>query len=93
MPASRRHRPRQQQSHRRATGKLIRYTRTIANNQALLLPDCDEEGEAGFKDLLWKHCEAKVEIRLAWSSQTHPNRQPETLTLEEWQEFSSNLPN
>jgi len=32
---------------------------------------------------LWKLCEAKVPVRLGWSSPTHPNRQTESLTQEE----------
>ncbi len=68
---------------------LVRYARTVANNQVLLLPDCDKEGETGFKDLLWKLCEAQVEARLPWSSETHPNRQPESLTQEEWNEITA----
>jgi len=71
--------------------KLIRYTRTVANNQALLLPDCYEEGETGFKDLLWKLCEAQVQVRLGWSSNmfkgTFQGLQPEDVSMEVWRQF------
>jgi len=71
--------------------KLFRYTRTVANNQALLLPDCDEEGETEFKDLLWKLCEAKVQVRLGWSSNmfkgTFQGLQPEDVSIEVWRQF------
>ena len=64
--------------------KLTRFARQLTNNRILLMPDCDEEGEAGFKDLLWKLCEAQVQVRLGWSSRTHASRQPESITYEEW---------
>ena len=74
--------------------KLIRFTRTVANNQVLLLPDCDEEGEAGFKDLLWKLCEHNVTVRLGITSETNngkfAGRQPEDLTDTEFQQFYGN---
>lgn len=61
-------------------GKLTRFARQLTNNRILLMPDCDEEGEAGFKDLLWKRCEATTQVRLAWSSKTHAGQQPESWT-------------
>ncbi|MEP3479752.1 MAG: DNA primase [Fuerstiella sp.] len=67
---------------------ITRYARTAANNRVLLLPDCDEEGEAGFKDLLWKLNEQQIQTRLGISSSMNNgifnNRQPEDLTEEEW---------
>ena len=30
----------------------------------MLLPDCDEEGEAAFRELLWQLSEANVNVRL-----------------------------
>ncbi|TWT84335.1 hypothetical protein CA13_58120 [Planctomycetes bacterium CA13] len=34
--------------------KLIRFARQAGDNRVLLLPDCDEEGEHGFRELLWR---------------------------------------
>jgi len=60
---------------------LVKYARLVANNRILLMPDCDEEGEAGFKDLLWRLAENQVEIKLGMSSQMdggkHIGKQPE----------------
>ena len=55
--------------------------------------DCDEDGEAGFKELLWKLCDAKIDTRLGWSSKTHAARQPESLAKDEWRLLAGDLPN
>lgn len=76
----------------KATGhqveKLIRFAKKAGGNRALLLPDCDEEGEAGFRELLWRLTEAGVQTRLGFTSNTHNGmmrgRQPEDLSDEEW---------
>lgn len=49
---------------------LVKYARQVANNRILLMPDCDEEGEAGFKDLLWRLAENHVEIKLGMCNGT-----------------------
>jgi hypothetical protein len=72
--------------------KLTRFARQLTNNRILLMPDCDEEGETGFKDLLWKLCEAHVQVRLGWSSKRHANRQPESITQTEWKSLSPSEP-
>lgn len=64
--------------------KLTRFACQLTDNRILLMPDCDEEGETGFKDLLWKLCEAQVQVRLGWTSKTHMGRQPESLLRQEW---------
>ncbi|KAA1258614.1 hypothetical protein LF1_11360 [Rubripirellula obstinata] len=68
--------------------KLVRFAKKAGGNRALLLPDCDEEGEAGFKELLWRLSEAGVQTRLGFTSNTHGGmmrgRQPEDLTDEQW---------
>ena len=49
----------------------------------MLMPDCDEEGEAGFKDLLWRLSENEIETKLGMSSQMnggqYSGKQPEDL--------------
>lgn len=71
---------------------ITRHARAAANNRVLLLPDCDEEGESGFKDLLWHLNEQRLNVRLGMSSTMHDgafaNRQPEDLTQEEWRELA-----
>lgn len=75
--------------------KLVRFAKKAGGNRALLLPDCDEEGESGFKELLWRLCEAGVQTRLGFTSNTHDGmmrgRQPEDLTNEEWEAIRRTL--
>lgn len=77
--------------------KLVRFARQAGGHQLVLLPDCDEEGEAAFKDILWKLNEASVDVRIACSSRTHggkfAGRQPESFTDEEWNEIDKALTN
>lgn len=76
--------------------KIGRFARQVADGRVTLLPDTDPEGEEGFKELLWKlHQLDGLMIRLGWSSQTHDGRfaarQPESLSLEEWQAIHGRL--
>lgn len=68
--------------------KITRFARATANNQVTLLPDCDEEGETGFKELLWKLNEASINTRLGWSrsmfNQRFNGKQPEDLLDADW---------
>lgn len=68
--------------------KIIRYSREAAASRVVLLPDCDEEGENGFKELLWHLNEAGLSVRLGWSRAMHEGvfagRQPEHVSDEEW---------
>lgn len=76
--------------------KIVTFAKQVAGGQVVLLPDCDSEGEAGFKDLLWKLNEHQgIHVRLGWSSamfdSQFANRQPESLTTQEWSEISAPL--
>jgi len=75
--------------------KIVRFANQAGGNRVLLMPDCDDEGEAGFKELLWKLAERRVEVQLGCTSSTHEGRfagkQPEDLTQAEWDEISSKL--
>ena len=57
--------------------------------------DCDVEGEKGAKTALWSIAEHGIDLRLAWSRTMHEgkyiDRQPESLSDEEWQEIASTL--
>ena len=70
---------------------LTRFAQQTSNNRITLFPDCDEEGEAGFKDLLWKMAQEKLNVELGWSGQMHDGqfreRQPESLERETWQKL------
>lgn len=67
--------------------KLVQWAKRYGNGDITLMFDCDAEGENGAKQslfLLAQHCR----VRLGWSSAMcagrFRNRQPESLTLEEW---------
>jgi len=45
--------------------KLTRFARAVASNRVVLLSDNDDEGESGFKDLLWSLAERGLDVRLA----------------------------
>jgi len=67
---------------------VAKFSSQVANNRVLLLPDCDEQGEAGFKDLLWRLAEQGLSVKLGVSSQMFDGRfagmQPEDLSSEDW---------
>jgi 5S rRNA maturation endonuclease (ribonuclease M5) len=44
---------------------LTKFARQVANDRVMLFPDQDEEGKAGFKDLLWSLAERKLGVSLA----------------------------
>ncbi len=75
--------------------KLTRFARAAANGRIVLLPDNDDEGETGFKELLWSLAERGLDVRLAWSRRSHGGqfngRQPEDLTPEDWQSLMTHL--
>ncbi|NQV29074.1 MAG: DNA primase [Rhodopirellula sp.] len=70
--------------------KIVRFSREAAQSRVVLLPDCDREGEEGFRELLWQLNEAQLDVRLGWSSamfdRAFAGRQPEQITAEEWSE-------
>ncbi len=45
---------------------LTKFASRVANNQIVLLPDSDSEGEAGFKDLLWELQKRDVTTNVAF---------------------------
>ena len=70
--------------------KVERWAKQIANGRVSLLFDADEAGDTGAKDALVKFAERGLDVRLGWSRAMHggkfAGRQPETLSLEEWQQ-------
>ena len=71
----------------RQVEKIIRFAREVTNNRVTLFPDCDQEGEAGFKELLWQLTAARITVGLAVSQATHQGRfrdtQPEDLKMDD----------
>lgn len=69
--------------------KMIRFAKQTANGRIVLMGDNDEQGEAGFKELLWRlsSCD-DVETKLGWSRQSHSAQfdgmQPEELSDDQW---------
>ena len=74
---------------------LEHFARSATNGRIVLLPDNDDEGESGFKELLWSLAERGLDVRLAWSRRSHGGQfngqQPEDLTPEDWQTLLTHL--
>ena len=75
--------------------KIKRFAMTVANKRVLLLPDNDEEGEAGFRDLLWDLVDAGLRVQLGWSRERNHGRyeglQPEHISQEIWDQIAREL--
>jgi 5S rRNA maturation endonuclease (ribonuclease M5) len=54
--------------------KIAKFARLRADGRVVLMPDCDDEGETGFKDLLWRLAEEGLSTRLAWSAKIDDGR-------------------
>ena len=71
---------------------LVKFAQQVANNRVMLLPDCDEEGEAGFKELLWQFAESQIQVRLGVSNQMFERqfaeKQPEDYSESDWQQIA-----
>lgn len=72
--------------------KLEKIAKSASQGKITLMPDNDEEGEAGFKELLWKLAEHGLETRLAWSRESHGGKfnelTPEEITEELWEQLN-----
>jgi 5S rRNA maturation endonuclease (ribonuclease M5) len=68
--------------------KIERFAQEHAQGCVTLMPDNDDEGTAGFKELSWQLMERGLSVQLAWSSAMHDGqfagKQPEDITPEEW---------
>ncbi len=69
--------------------KIERIARQASQGRVILMPDNDEEGETGAKDLLWQLASQGLSPMLAWSRTSHDGRfnslQPEDITAAQWQ--------
>jgi 5S rRNA maturation endonuclease (ribonuclease M5) len=72
---------------------LARYAREYGYNRVGIMHDADNAGDEGAKESLWKLHEQGVAAYLVWSRRMYEgrfaDRQPESLTVEEWQELSA----
>ena len=69
--------------------KMIRFAKETAGGRIVLMGDNDEQGEAGFKELLWRLSSCgDIETKLGWSKQSHAGQfdrmQPEDLSDDQW---------
>ena len=75
--------------------KIIRFVRQATSGRVWLMPDNDEEGESGAKDLLWHLYEAGLHPTLAWSRQMFSGifngKQPENINQQQWQQIDSQI--
>jgi len=69
--------------------KLTQWARHLAGGKVSLLFDCEPTGDDGAKEALWLLSQQGLDVRLAWSLTMHggqfADRQPESLTREEWE--------
>ncbi|MCA8999132.1 MAG: hypothetical protein KDA80_19175 [Planctomycetaceae bacterium] len=66
---------------------LERIAQTVCQGRLVLMPDLDEEGEAGFKELLWELAERRLQVAVAWTRAVLVEvvaREPESIHLDEW---------
>jgi hypothetical protein len=74
--------------------KAAALGRDLAGGVVTVFLDCDEEGESGMKHALGYIAQLGP-VRLAWTSKvyegTFTGRQPESLTVEEWQRIETYL--
>ena len=68
--------------------KIAELARKHSSGRVSLMLDCDVEGENGMRQALWEIANQGAEVRLAWSRSMHSgafaDRQPESLSTEEW---------
>ena len=79
---------------REQAANAAKLARERAGGIVTVLLDCDEQGENGMKQCLG-YLAQLTPVRLAWTSKMHggrfKDRQPESLTLQEWAELASFL--
>jgi hypothetical protein len=79
---------------REQAAKAAAIARELSGGIVTVLLDCDPEGEAGMKQCLG-YLAQLTPVRLGWTSKMYggqfAGRQPESLTLEEWQTISAFL--
>jgi len=79
---------------REQAAKAAQLARRACGGIVTVFLDCDPEGEAGMKQALG-YLAQLIPVRLAWTGNMYSGkfrgRQPESLTVEEWQEISHSL--
>jgi len=71
--------------------KIAGLANQHGGGRVTLLFDCQETGDTGAKEALWKIAQTGVSVRLGWSRTMHggkfADKQPEDLTDKEWQQM------
>jgi DNA primase len=75
------------------TEKLIRFAREFGYNRVGIMHDADTPGDEGAKETLWRLHERDINAYLVWSGRKFDgqfrDRQPESLSDEEWQTIAA----
>lgn len=75
--------------------KIERFACQASDGRVTLLPDNDDEGEAGFRELLWSLVDRGLDVRLGWSRNRDAGRfaglQPESITPELWEALAETI--
>lgn len=71
--------------------KVTKWSQLLADGKVTLLFDCEETGDVGAKEALWLLAQRGLTVHLGWSREMHDGRfngrQPESLSLPEWNEL------
>ena len=77
------------------TKLLIEYAREKAGGRVGIMHDADTKGDEGAKETLWRMHQAGIDAYLVWSKHQegskYANRQPESLSEEEWNELANQI--
>jgi hypothetical protein len=69
-------------------------TKQLGGGRVALMLDCDAEGENGAKQAVWELSQ-QAGVRVVWSRSMYggkfKDRQPESLTQEEWETIAASL--
>jgi hypothetical protein len=75
--------------------KVVGFAREYGHNRIGIMHDADGPGDDGAKETLWKLHERDVNAYLVWSRRKfdgkYADRQPESLTVEEWQDLAATI--
>ena len=71
--------------------KIERFANRLSGGKVVLLFDADSAGDEGAKETAWQLLQRQLDVRLGWTQEMHGgavrDRQPESLTREEWEQI------
>jgi 5S rRNA maturation endonuclease (ribonuclease M5) len=74
-------------------GMLVKFAQQVSEGRIMLMPDCDDEGESGFKNLLWQLTERGSKLRIGMSrfieNGNFIDKTPEDLTPADWNSIAN----